>query len=162
MGLGNGWVLLTVLLLVFAHLGLIHCRYDSWRREMATNVQSALADEDLSVFEKALLLRLFYVSLRWWFLPAALVASSVLVPWLCFFEPEGRYEKLSPKTMPLLLQCLKLQLLKHPLIVLVAGVPLVLWIFLIGTLAALFPGARSLSVESLVRGLSRGLTLLPE
>lgn len=162
MGLSNGLAVLMVLSLVFAHVGLVYCRYERWRRETATKVQDALADDDLSVFEKTLLLRLFYVSLRWWFLPATLVASSVLVPRLCFFQTEDRYDELSLKTLPLLLQCLKLQVVKYPLIALFAGTPLVVWILLMGALAFLLPGARRIRREGLLRVLGSGLALLPE
>ncbi len=162
MGLSNGLILLAVLSLVFAHVALIHCRYELWRREVATNVQDALADDDLSVFEKTLLLRVLYVSLRWWFLPATLVASSLLVPWLCFSRPEERYEKFSAKTLPLLLQCLKLQVIRHPLVAFSAGIPLILWILLISALAVLLPGVRRPGMEDLLRVLGSGLALLPE
>lgn len=162
MDLENEVGLLATLSLVFAYLGFARHRYGLQHRETARVLQDALADQCLPAAEKALLLRFFYGSLRWWFLPATLVAASVMVPWLCFFEPGQRQVALSSKAQRLLLRCLRLQLTRYPLIALVAGIPLLLWIALVGMLAALFPGARNLSVEGLVRILSVGLALLPE
>lgn len=162
MDLDNGLTLVAVLPLLFARLSFWRDHHDRERRKTALILQQVLASGELSAAERRLLLRFFYGCLRWWFLPLTLMASSVLVPRLCFWHADRHNERLSDRTFPFMLRCLRLQVYRYPLITLAAGAPLLAWMGLVGILALLLPGGRSLDVNVLARTLSGGLMLVSD